>query len=117
MPPYQDKYTETFQSCISQYPNLKKRQKNAIRLIVEKPYYRSHLLTKIRNIDLRGRRSRHFGSFIVIFVICEECKKNNFEEIIGCPKCLNDSTIIIFIAFGPHDDIYRREWIISHTEI
>lgn len=74
-----------------------------------KPYNSEYL-----RLDLEGLRSYNKlkSGYRIIFAICEECRKNSFEEANNCMDCdnIDDNTIMLF-AVGEHDiynDLERK---------
>jgi mRNA-degrading endonuclease RelE of RelBE toxin-antitoxin system len=110
---YEAQYTIPFGECVKKHRGKKKRIKSLVSRILADPRSpNSHLLTKVRNIDLRGKRSRHLGNFVVVYIVCEECIQSDFRRLgyNKCKDCRRDPKQVIFLAVGPHDDIYRKEW-------
>lgn len=111
---YHPKYTESFKKCVDKHKDKKKRIESLVNRILENPYYKSHLLQKVDNIDLRGKRSRHLtGNFVMVYMICEECIKEAFRNKYNyCQNCAGELIKqVIFLAFDKHQDIYSKEWI------
>lgn len=48
------------------------------------------------------------GNFILIYVICKECRARGNNKLFKCSICedANDESII-FVYLAPHDDAYK----------
>jgi Txe/YoeB family toxin of Txe-Axe toxin-antitoxin module len=114
MPPYEPAYSPTFLECLKKHSDKKDRIEKFVKRICDDPYYRSELLEKKRDIDLRGKRSRHLsGNLVFVYLICEECVRNDFKNIYNyCSSCKDEvgAKKLVFLAFAKHDDIYSKEW-------
>lgn len=109
---YERLYTETFNNCIEKHRDKKKRIESLVKKILQNPFHKSHLLKKIKGIDLRGKRRRHLTSnFVVVYTICEECINSNLHQYNNCINCnKKPKKQVIFIAFDCYDDIYSKEY-------
>ena len=59
-------------------------------------------------INLKGCRSAHVGqNFRIIFVICEECRREPVCEYCFC-EGLSDQTVVL-LTVGPHDKAYQMK--------
>ncbi len=110
---YEGIFTKTFKECLKKHPDKKKRIKVLVDKILTNPFHQSHLLKKLKGVDLRGKRRRHLtGNFVIIYTVCDECIKLNFQQSNNCINCNRQpKKRVIFIAFGTHKDIYAREWL------
>jgi mRNA-degrading endonuclease RelE of RelBE toxin-antitoxin system len=112
---YEPFYTKSFQSCLRKYRDKRERVEKLINRILQNPIQSSHLLTKKKGIDLRGKRSRHLtGNFVVVYIVCEECIESGFYDkgYNNCSICKGEpKKRVVFLAFGKHQDVYSKEWI------
>lgn len=118
MSAYTPLYYETFEDCIKSHKkaqNVIDRVETIAQRIIENPLNPpSYPLRKKGNIDLRGKRCRHFAShYCVVYMVCEECITQDYKGK-GYNACYFCDSIpkntVIFLAFDHHDDIYAREW-------
>jgi len=105
---YIDKYHPSIKDCLKKYPNFKKRIKEKIDYIIKNPF----CLGEPLKYNLKGLRSFPFANnFLIIYIICEECRRLQYQKINKCG--MNCSKIpkntIIFLYFGCHDTAYRIE--------
>ena len=109
---YEDKYERSFVDCLQRHRDKKKCIEALVQRIPADPFSQSHLLGEKSGIDLRGIRSRHFAkNFVILYMVCDECITKGFREQNDCAFCTGEPLRrVIFLAFGPHDDIYTRQW-------
>lgn len=105
---YIDKYHPEIKDCLKKYPHLEKRFKKKKNYILENPLNLGEPL----KYNLKGLRSLPFASnFLIIYIVCEECKRLKYQEINKCG--MNCSKIpentVIFLYFGPHNSAYQIE--------
>ena len=73
--------------------------------MITDPYGGTEKLSKKGKLNLKGcRRARVGMNFRIIFVICEECRKEPECEYCFC-EGLPDQTVV-FLTVGPHDKAY-----------
>jgi mRNA-degrading endonuclease YafQ of YafQ-DinJ toxin-antitoxin module len=105
---YKTYFTPEFSEQAKKYGHLKKVLANKIKLLSVNPYTncKSELLVG----ELKGLRSaRITKSFRVIFSVCEECRARKFQKFVGCSLSIcekMDSKTMVFLTFGPHDEVY-----------
>jgi mRNA-degrading endonuclease YafQ of YafQ-DinJ toxin-antitoxin module len=94
-------FTKEFNNRIQKYPSLKKQIANKVRHLLKDPYRAVKSEQLVRNLKgLRSARATH--SIRIIFAICEECRKNNNQELVDCNSELcerMDGDVIIFFDF------------------
>lgn len=82
--------------------NMKKRVNDKVLNHIQPNPYNSEYLS----FELEGLRSytKMISDNRIVFAICEECRKNGFQDANNCFDCENivDKTIMLF-AFGGHD--------------
>lgn len=99
-------YHPFIKTCLERYPHLKNQFEKKKNYILQNPL---HLGEPLKG-NLSGLRSFPIQrNFIIIFIICEECRRLKHEEINGCLKCgeIPDNSVI-FLLFGPHDASYKN---------
>lgn len=103
---YVARYHPYIKSCLKKYPNLKERFRKKGNYILKNPFELGEPLKR----NLNGLRSFPFaGNFIIIYIICEECRKLDHQKINKCLKCNEiPENSVIFLAFGPHDFNYEN---------
>lgn len=103
---YAIRFMPRFQKKLAIYSSLVKRVQKEVERLAVAPYEGTERLGRApRGLDLRGCRSARVGqNFRLIFVICEECRKE--PDCIFC-ECegLADQTVV-FLNLGPHDKAY-----------
>lgn len=102
---YTSYFSDKFKELITKkYAGIKKSAKNKIDIIINKPFFGESLKG-----DLDGLRSAPVkGNFIIIYIICKECREKEKDKLLNCSICsetLDES--IIFIYLAPHDDAYK----------
>ena len=104
---YQKQYLPRFQKDLVTYQSLRSRISKRIEEITRDPYSGTERLGHPAGaINLKGCRSAHVGqNFRIIFVICEECRKEPDCEYCYCQD-LSDQTVV-FLTVGPHDKAYQ----------
>lgn len=106
---YAIRLTPRFQKKLAIYASLRKRVEKEVDRIIASPYEGTEELGRARRgLDLRGCRSAHVGrNFRIIFVICEECRKE--PDCIYCDcEGLPDASVV-FLTFGPHEKAYAMQ--------
>jgi mRNA-degrading endonuclease YafQ of YafQ-DinJ toxin-antitoxin module len=108
-------FSEQFLKGLSRHRHLQARVEELCRRICEDPYSpQSHLLTKGKKADLRGKRARHLDpNFVVVYGVCEECVLNDWIKFNRCPSDVctaKPEKRVIFFAFGKHRVVYGRDW-------
>jgi mRNA-degrading endonuclease YafQ of YafQ-DinJ toxin-antitoxin module len=99
-------FSDTFHKSLKKYSSLKPAIKEKVDMIAENPAALGEPLKG----NLRGYYSFPVRrNFIIIFQYCKLCRKKGDDEIVLCYDCskIKDDTIR-FIAFGPHDAVYRN---------
>lgn len=102
---YTPYFSRNFKDSISgKYSGVKRFIESKLKIIIKKPFSGEPL-----RHDLDGLRSTKVKSnFLIIYVICKECRLKGNDEKFNCSICANSSdNSIIFIYFGPHDDAYK----------
>ena len=102
---YTSYFSKAFKDSISgKYSGIKRFIENKVRIIAEKPLSGEPLKG-----NLNGLRSTPVkGNFLIVYIICGECRKLKRDLQFKCSICgttSNDS--VVFIYFGPHDDTYK----------
>ena len=103
------KYTPYFSDKLKElitkkYTGIKKSAKNKIDIVINKPFSGEPLKG-----DLDGLRSVPVkGNFIIIYIICKECRAKGKNKLLNCSICseISDESVI-FIYLAPHDDAYK----------
>ncbi len=68
------------------------------------PYHNTELL---QGKQLKGRRRARIGNHRITFVICEECRKNQWREIFQCSDCKDKpNRFIRLIQVGHRGNVY-----------
>jgi mRNA-degrading endonuclease RelE of RelBE toxin-antitoxin system len=108
---YEPRYSREFEKAIKKYASEKARLQKKIEFICQDPYHDTEKLAKGKWRDLRGKRSSHIGDFRVIFMICEECLKEDLKayNLPDCGDCFDSPALLIFLTFGPHDIAYGKK--------
>lgn len=101
---YVAKYHPNILTCLAKYPHLKERFKKKKEHILKAPI---QLGEPLRG-NLNGLRSFPFvENFIITYIVCEECRQLQQEDINNCRDCGNiPENSVIFLDFGPHDLTY-----------
>ena len=102
---YLAKYHPKIKDCLKKYPHLKKRLEKKINYILKDPFNLGEPL----KYNLKGLRSIPFAkNFLIIYIICEECIRLQYQEINKCGiNCSNiPENTVIFLYFGCHDSAY-----------
>jgi Txe/YoeB family toxin of Txe-Axe toxin-antitoxin module len=104
---YQKQYLARFQKDLAAYQSLRARISKRIEEIAHDPYSTTERLGHPAGaINLKGCRSARVGrNFRIIFVVCEECKKEPECEYCFCDG-LPDRTVL-FLTVRPHDKAYQ----------
>ena len=99
------KYHPHIKYCLQKYPHLKERFKKKKNYIIQSPI---QLGEPLKN-NLNGLRSFPFaGNFIIIYIVCKECKNLQHQEKNKCLQCHETpENSVIFLTFGPHDPTYN----------
>ncbi|MDI6787832.1 MAG: hypothetical protein QME51_05625 [Planctomycetota bacterium] len=92
-------------TCLKDYPHLKKPFQKKVDYILQNPLQLGERLKD----NLNGLRSLPFqGNFIIIYLVCEECRRLKHELINQCSICgKTPNNSVIFLLFRPHDDAYK----------
>jgi len=102
---YQSQYSARYIKHYRALPSLCAHIDKIEERILTDPYARTEQLTYKRGFNLKGCRSAHVGrNFRIIFVICEECRKEPECEYCFCGG-LPDQTVV-FLTVGPHAKAY-----------
>ena len=103
---YRSRYQPRFAKDLAKYLKLRERICKKVEQISNAPYVGTERLGHPPGaINLKGCRSAQAGrNFRIIFVICEECRREPECEYCFC-EGLGDQTII-FLTVGPHDKAY-----------
>jgi len=102
---YQASYTVRFRKRFIAYRSLRSRIEEMVTQVTANPYVGTEKLGKKGKLNLKGCRSARVGmNFRIIFVICEECRKEPDCDYCFC-EGLPDQ-IVIFLTVGPHDKAY-----------
>jgi len=102
---YQPAYTPRFDKRYQAFHSLHSRIEKVVAQVIADPYAGTEQLGKKGKLNLKGCRSAHVGmNFRIIFVVCEECRKEPECEYCFC-NGLPDQTIV-FLTVGPHDKAY-----------
>lgn len=119
--PYEPFYTQPFLDCLEKHRDKQNQVLILVERILADPRWQSHLLGRKKGIDLRGKRSRHFGrNFVIIYTVCDDCITRGFRDqgYNDCAFCTGDPLKrVIFLAFGQHDDIYSQQWKAKQPEL
>jgi len=114
---YTPKYQQEFQRALKKYKELVKRALEKTLYICNNPY---QLGEPLRD-NLNGLRSFPLAkNFIIVFIICEECKKLNQQKKNACVDCESiPNNTVVFLTFGPHDVAYTDagKWRIAIASI
>ncbi|MFH1232005.1 MAG: hypothetical protein V1709_10975 [Planctomycetota bacterium] len=106
MPSYTAIFKQPYiNTCLKDYPHLKKPFQKKVDYIVQNPIQLGEPLKG----DLNGLRSFPFErNFIIIYIVCEECRKLKHELINQCSICgKTPDNSVIFLLFRPHDEAYK----------
>lgn len=105
IPVFEDLYLAHSKRCAS----LRARVQKRVDLILSNPYQGTEQLDYPANgLNLLGCRSAHVGrNFRIIFVVCEECRREADCLYCFC-KGRTDKTVV-FLNFGPHDKAYAMK--------
>jgi mRNA-degrading endonuclease YafQ of YafQ-DinJ toxin-antitoxin module len=107
MPNYIAKYRPYIQTCLKNYPSLKKPFEKKKNYILQGPLQLGEPLKG----NLNGLRSFPLQkNFIIIYLVCEECRRLKLESSYQCAACgkIPDNSVI-FLLFGPHDEAYYSD--------
>jgi len=108
---YKPFFTKEFKDRLQKYQNFKKQIANKVRLLSRDPYRSAKSEQLVGN--LKGLRSaRVTRSMRIIYAICEECRRLENEELVGCSSQLceqMDNKVIIFLTFDVHEKVYTRK--------
>jgi len=102
---YIAKYHPAIKTCLKKYPHLKKQFKKKKNYILQNPLQLGEPLKG----NLNGLRSFPLtGNYIIIFIVCDDCRRLKQKEINRCLECGQiSSNSVIFLLFGPHDPSYK----------
>lgn len=102
---YIARYHPHIKDCIKKYPHLKERFKKKKDYILQNPI---QLGESLKN-NLSGLKSFPFAdNFIIIYIVCEECRELQHQKINRCLRCGQmPENSVIFLTFGPHDPTYE----------
>jgi mRNA-degrading endonuclease RelE of RelBE toxin-antitoxin system len=105
----QRRYHPRFARDLKTYSSLRERIHKKIGQISANPYAGTERLGHPPGaLNLKGCRSARVGqNFRIIFVICEECRKEPECEYCFC-EGLDDRTVV-FLTVGPHEKAYRMQ--------
>jgi mRNA-degrading endonuclease RelE of RelBE toxin-antitoxin system len=102
---YQPRYTARYIKHYRAFHNLRARIDGVETRILTDPYALTEPLGSKGQLNLKGCRSARVGrNFRIIFVICEECRKEPDCDYCYC-EGLSDRTVV-FLTVGPHDKAY-----------
>jgi len=103
---YIARYTSTLKTCLKKFPHLKEKFRNKKDYILKDPLNLGEPLKG----NLNGLRSFTLTrNFLVIFIVCNECRRLKQEKMNGCLQCeQTPPETVIFLLFGPHDPAYRQ---------
>jgi mRNA-degrading endonuclease RelE of RelBE toxin-antitoxin system len=105
---YQPAYTSRFDKRYETFRSLHSRIAEVVAQVIADPYAGTERLGKKGKLNLKGCRSAHVGmNFRIIFVICDECRKEPECEYCFC-EGLSDQTVV-FLTVGPHDKAYAMK--------
>lgn len=101
---YVGKYHPQILKSLADYSHLKERFKKKREYILRSPIELGEPLQG----NLNGLRSFPFaGNFIIVYIVCEECRKLQQQERNRCRQCGQiPENAVIFLAFGPHNPVY-----------
>lgn len=103
---YLSQYSELYIKHYRILRSLQTRIGNIEKRILTDPYANTERLTFKKGFNLNGCRSAHVGrNFRIVFVVCEECRKEPECEYCYC-KDLTDQTVV-FLTVGPHEKAYK----------
>lgn len=91
-------------TCLKKHPHLKKPFQKKVDYLLQNPLRLGEPLKG----NLNGLRSFPFqDTFIIIYLVCEECRRLKQESINQCAACgkIPDNSVI-FLLFDTHDDAY-----------
>jgi len=102
---YVARYTTDLKTCLEKYAHLKNKFEKKKDYILESPL----LLGEPLKHKLNGLRSFPLGSnFLIIFIVCDDCRRLKQKNINGCPHCeQTPKNTVFFLLFGPHDLMYK----------
>jgi mRNA-degrading endonuclease YafQ of YafQ-DinJ toxin-antitoxin module len=91
------------------YATLRERAKKRVDKILTDPYQGTEQLGHpAGGMNLRGCRSAHIDrNFRIIFVICEECRREPNCEFCLCEGRADNT--VVFLNLGPHDKAYAMK--------
>ncbi len=105
---YEPIYTSRFNRHYQAFHSMRVRIEKVVAQIIDDPYSRSERLKFKGGFNLKGCRSARVGrNFRIIFVVCEECRKEPECEYCYCEN-LPDQTVI-FLTVGPHEKAYKMK--------
>ena len=105
---YQPKFTARYIKHFRALPSLQSRIEKMEARLLDDPYLNTEPLTRKSGTNLKGCRSAHVvQNFRIIFVICEECRKEPACEYCYC-EGLSEQTVV-FLTVGPHDKAYKMQ--------
>lgn len=91
------------------FASLREGVKKRVDKILADPYQATEQLGPPANgMNLRGCRSAHLDrNFRIVFVICEECRREPACEFCFCEG--HTDRTVVFLNFGPHDKAYAMK--------
>ena len=105
---YQASYTARFRKRFISYRSQHSRIQEVVTQVIANPYAGSEKLGKKGKLNLKGCRSARVGmNFRIIFVICEECRREPECYYCFC-EGLPDQAVI-FLTVGPHEKAYAMK--------
>jgi len=102
---YIAKYHPAIKTCLKKYPHLKKQFEKKKDYILQNPLQLGEPLKG----NLNGLRSFPLaGNYIIIFIVCNDCRRLKQKEINRCLQCGQiPHNSVIFLLFGQHDPSYK----------
>jgi len=102
---YIAKYHPAIKTCLEKYPHLKNQFEKKKNYILQNPIQLGEPLKG----NLNGLRSFALArNYIVIFIVCDDCRRLKQEEVNRCAQCGEiPSNSVVFLLFGPHDPTYK----------
>ena len=76
-----DEFDDSFRKLDSK---VQRRIDKAIKEIL---FYRPYETKCLVSLELKGKRVLRVGNYRLIFAVCEECRKLNYERLNGCKDC------------------------------
>jgi mRNA-degrading endonuclease YafQ of YafQ-DinJ toxin-antitoxin module len=106
---YASAFEDLYVANLKRHASLLERVKKRVDRILADPYQGTEQLGHpAGGMNLLGCRSAHVGrNFRIIFVICEECRREPDCEFCFC-EGRADKTVV-FLNFGPHAKAYAMK--------